>query len=225
MKVLLGSLLLFSSFFLFSNELHSMSICPPDSGTNCTPWETGKYTTTTSNPSCNLEVDYHYRICDHVYQIYIDRVMQYGNCQYLSDFGNLSAFNEWLQLILIEEILNINSTIDPTDCPETTSKAIFYTASCGLWVQCEYTIDSTSRKCDVDWRGDYPDYPVGGVRKLKFWKFQPCGETCCKKTYTVCRVPNGTDGGYTLNIHSVIREKIGDCTNPDEFVSPCEDGC
>jgi hypothetical protein len=143
----------------------------------------------------------------------------------MNDQGNMSSFQEWLDLVLIEEIANLTSEDPPAECPDSSQKAIFYTASCGLWVKCEYTIDPAQRVCDADWRGPFPDYGPIGNKKISSWKWQSCGVTCCKKTYSICKISHMTDNGYDIHIKSVSKVKIGECTNPDNFVSPCEDGC
>jgi hypothetical protein len=219
--------LLFAVFFIVSPRiLLSQSICPPDTGTNCSGWNYGIYQTTTENPDCILTVNYHWRVCDDNYQIYVDAIQKDGNCEYLSDEGgSSSSFHEWLDLVLIEEIANLYGEMMPADCPNSSLKVIFYTASCGLWVKCEYTVDSTSRACDVDWRGSFPDYSSHGARKISYWKYQSCGVTCCKKTYSICKVDHTIDGGYDIIIQSVSKVQIGECTNPENFVSPCLDGC
>jgi hypothetical protein len=213
-------------FILYPGIIFSQSTCPPDTGTNCSPWNIGTYQTTTENPGCVLTVSYRWRNCDGNYQIYIDNIQKSGNCEFLgSEGGSSSSFQEWLDLVLIEEIANLYGEYPPEECPATSTKAIFYTASCGLWVKCEYTVDPASRVCDPDWRGPVPDYYANGVRKIKYWKWQSCGITCCKKTYSICKTMHTTDNGYDINIQAVSKVKIGNCSNPDNVVTPCEDGC
>ncbi len=205
------------------DSLFSQSICPPESGLNCTPWTMGTYQTTTEQPDCLLTVNYRWRNCNGNYQIYIDNYTSQGNCEYLNQSS--TSFQDWINLVLIEELMNLEGQGSPANCPDSTTKAIFYSASCGLWVKCEYTIDSTSRVCDIDWRGDYPDYSLNGVRKLKIWQWQSCGLTCCKKTYSICKYFNSTSNSYDLYINSVMKEQIGVCSNPENFTQPCEEGC
>lgn len=210
---------------LSTSKLLSQSLCPPDTGTNCTVWQNSMYQTTTENPDCNLTIYYHWRTCNGNYQIYVDSLIKTGNCDYLGDQSTASSFQDWVNLILIEETTNLSGIVLPPLCPDSSFKFIFYTASCGLWVKCEYTVDSTSRVCDPDWRGTYPDYSVGATRKIRFWKWQSCGITCCKKTYSICKTLNATGNGYIIHINSVSKQKIGNCTNPDNFIQPCQDGC
>ena len=219
-NIFLFSLLI---IILSSNLLISQNICPPDTGTNCTDWNYGTYQTTTDNPDCVLSVYYRWRNCDNNYQIFIDGYQSQGNCTFLNQTGG--SFKDWVHLLLIEEMSNLTGQFEPPDCPDSNLKVIFYTASCGLWVKCDYTIDSTTRVCDVDWRGSYPDYNVGEEQKVSFWKWQYCGYSCCKKTYTICKTFNWTDNKYDLIINAISKEQIGECTNPDNFVQPCEGGC
>lgn len=220
-----SNILVLITVILLSNydSLFSQSICPPDTGQNCTPWTMSSYQTATEEPDCFLTVNYRWRNCNGNYQIYIDNYTAQGNCTYLNQ--GAGGFQDWVNLLLIEELLNLEGQAEPANCPDSTTKAIFYSASCGLWVNCEYTIDSTSRVCDIDWRGNYPEYESGGVKKLSIWQWQFCGLTCCKKTYTICKYYNSTNQSYDLFIKSIIKEQIGDCANPENFTKPCLNGC
>ena len=208
-----------------TTALYSQSTCPPDTGTNCDEWSYGNYQTTTENPDCNLIVSYHWRNCDGNYQIYIDLIVKAGNCEYLNDQGTMSAFMEWLNLVLIEEIANLNGEYPPAICPDSSQKAIFYNAPCGLWVKCEYNVDPANRVCDADWRGPYPDTDTSGISKVAVWKWQACGLACCKKTYSICKTVHPDGLNYDIHIRSVSKQRVGDCSNPQNFVKPCEDGC
>lgn len=219
------NIILFSIMIIIysNNTLLSQNICPPDTGTNCSPWITSTYQTNTDHPDCILSVIYKWRNCNNNYQVYIENYFSQGNCTILEQ--NATTFQEWLNLLIIEELANLDGQVDPPDCPDSSMKAMFYSASCGLWVKCDYTIDSTTRACDVDWRGSYPDYNVGEEQKVSFWKWQYCGFTCCKKTYSICKTFNYTNEDNDLIIQTVNKEEIGVCTNPDNFVQPCEGGC
>lgn len=217
--------LLFLFIVMGTNNAMSNYICPPDTGTNCREWLYGIYTTSTENPDCLLTVSYHYRACNGVYQIYIDSLIKTGNCNYLVENGDNSAFFDWLNLVMIEEIDSLSGEPTVANCPDSSLKVIFYAATCGIWVKCTYLIDESKRFCDPDWRGDYPDYSNGENRYIDFWKWQNCGNVCCKKTYSICKQLNGTGPGYELRIKSMKKERAGDCSNPEGFHQPCQDGC
>jgi hypothetical protein len=218
-------ILLISFWGISYNITNAQSLCPPDTGTNCTYWQVGFYNTVTDAPKCTLTVNYRWRNCDGNYQIYIDSMSRTGNCEMLSQGESMSSFQEWLDLVLIEEISNLPGQYTPLDCPNTNQKVIFYTATCGVWVKCEYIINEENRVCGPDWRGSMPDYDAGGVKKINFWKWQSCGITCCKKTYHICRQAGTGGNGYSIQIKSVSKMQIGNCSNPENFVTPCESGC
>ncbi|MFA5512471.1 MAG: hypothetical protein WC313_08465 [Candidatus Kapaibacterium sp.] len=158
------------------------------------------------------------------YQIYIDNVQKSGNCDYLYEGIGAAAFQEWIDLVMIEEVAELSLHYPPANCPGSSQKVIFYTATCGLWVKCEYSIEETERECDPDWRGEYPDYSAGGTRKVNLWRWQSCGVTCCRKEYSICR-KFAPSGEYSIQIQSLIKTQIGDCSNPEGFVQPCQSGC
>jgi len=226
MKRIIICLSILMLILVFSpNDLESQSLCPPDTGTNCSNWAIGIFTTSTVKPKCNLFVRYRWRNCDGNYQIYVDEVNKTGNCELLIQDDDMTSFQEWLDLVLIEEITNLPGQYPPEDCPNTNQKVIFYTATCGIWVKCQYTVLEENRVCDDDWRGPTPDYDNGGNRVVDHWKWQPCGITCCKKTYNICRQPVIGTAAYTIQIKGVTKMKIGECSNPEGFTSPCDSGC
>lgn len=217
----LRSTLLFA-MLLFGTVNLSAIECPPDEdGENCQPWVTAVYTTTTDTPDCTLQITYRYQVCDDKYQIYIEDIQYTGNCNYLAGFTNSDSFQDWVDLVLIEEIANLENLPIVVNCTESSTKVIFYTASCGIWVKCNYKVDPESRVCDADWRGSYPDEATGEVSA---WKYQSCGEACCKKTFLVCKLFD-EENGWELHIQGLSKQKYGECSNPDGFVSPCQDGC
>lgn len=213
------------TMFVFPQVSKAQYSCPPENTPGCGRWYYSTLMKTLETPDCYVTVFYHWRLCGWEYQIYIDSLLKVGNCEYLGTEDN-STFQEWLELAMIEEIVGEAGHVPVTDCPTVVLKTLFYTASCGLWVKCEYEVSPATRTCDADWRGEYPDYTApGGKKKVKIWKFQACGVTCCKKTYSICRTLWPTGLGYDIHIEGMTKEKVGDCTNPDNFVTPCQDGC
>ncbi|MDT3741115.1 MAG: hypothetical protein RO257_16625 [Candidatus Kapabacteria bacterium] len=213
------------AFMTFPQNAGSQQACPPSTGNNCTNWELGFYETSTQKPGCKLFVTYRWRRCADGYEIYVDEITKQGNCELLSDEGTTSSFLEWVNLVLIEEIATLSGHTPVPICPQTLDKVVFYTASCGLWVACEYEVQETQRVCDPDWIGPYPDYPDNNLLKVKLSKWQSCGVTCCKKTYKICKSWSVTHGNFDINIKSVSKETIGECTNPDNVTAPCTSGC
>lgn len=214
--------------FISAQVLSAQSPCPPDTGFNCTIWKTATLSKTTVNPQCQITVQYRWRECNGEYQIYYDNVQRSGNCTNMGELWDnqdyVSSFNEWLDIVVIEELVKLPNQPVVADCPGSFNKAIFYTASCGLWVKCTYTIDPAKRVCDQDWRGTFPEHQESDGLKLDYYKWQSCGQACCKKTYSICK-SIGTSGQYEVHINQVTKQRIGSCSNPDGFVSPCQDGC
>lgn len=221
-QILMTVVLFFGAMY---SNLNAGSVCPPDTGTNCSVWEQRVWTSTTNNPQCLITVTYRFRICDNQYQIYYDDIRRTGNCENLGESWSNNEFNqtfmEWLDIVIMEDIVGLAGHPSVPLCPQETQKASFYSAGCGLWVKCTYIIDPERRYCEEDWRGEFPDYSENGEQKIDYWKWQSCGEVCCKKTYGLCR----QEGTEDINIRFISKEKASECTNPDNFIKPCQDGC
>ena len=103
----------------------------------------------------------------------------------------------------------------------------FYSANCGIWLYCEYDIVPQVPTCEQGYDG----VPEAGPTTVKTWKWQSCGETCCVRTYTVCKTTVPETGANRIVISNLTREKVGSCTNEPapggdgKYAKPCQDGC
>lgn len=120
-------------------------------------------------------------------------------------------------------------------CPDSIKYVRIYTAICGVWLKCRYKIDTNIRMCDEGFATPFPDFFVDGNKYVDIWRWQPCGEVCCQKSYDVCRVVNPTNGRWFIKIKQIKTQRHtqqSDCTLQGVFrdgitneIIPCQDGC
>jgi len=164
---------------------------------------------------------YRYRICNgHLEIQYYNITFSYGNFDMLSQ----SALNELLELYIISKI---GSGAIP-DCSTmlTTNYIKFYTASCGVWLKCTYNIEPQTPNCDMG----FSPLPNPQATTVDVWKYQSCGQVCCKKIYEVCKTTNPTTGGNLTKVKKITVEKASECENDPNGINPlydkpCLDGC
>ncbi|ROL55733.1 hypothetical protein D9V84_10800 [Bacteroidetes/Chlorobi group bacterium Naka2016] len=99
------------------------------------------------------------------------------------DFSGLKEFVEYKTLLFALDwgvIPGVPNCIDNNDKVVVT----FYTARCGVWIKCSYKVDlSVPVERDDCYQGNCPSpLPHNGQPYVDVWKWQSCGETCCKKT-------------------------------------------
>ena len=209
-------------------ESSAQSCLPPDDP-NC-PWATKTLDLTFSG--CRVQLVYRYRVCGGVVEYeYISGptiIGGHNNCNVLEDFSiyhhNISSLREYLDLHIISTA-DWSFNITTPDCPATTQLVKFYSADCGVWVKCTYDIEPQTPNCEQG----FSPLPDPQATTVDVWKWQSCGETCCKRTYTICR-GNETHVGNSIQIQQMQKEKVGNCTeepggsNP-VYAKPCKDGC
>jgi hypothetical protein len=119
-------------------------------------------------------------------------------------------------------------------CTDTVTYVNFFTASCGIFVNCTFRRTSSRRTCDRGYDPSWhPDF-VDTMPKVTYQKWQPCGYNCCKKTYRICRSLSST-GGATSNSQaqsSILRiteseiTSVTDCSLQSKYGSkPCYTNC
>lgn len=112
----------------------------------------------------------------------------------------------------------------------------FYTARCGVWVKCSYVVDpNTQVEKDDCYQGDCPSLVQhNGAHYIDVWRWQPCGTTCCKKQYELCKEYDFTYNYDVIRIRNVTRTRApgftcseqGNCHDwrtGQEY--QCQDGC
>ncbi|MFH1049613.1 MAG: hypothetical protein V1779_01640 [bacterium] len=133
--------------------------------------------------------------------------------------------------MLIEDLENSPQYDDECPCPNVKVTRKFYTASCGIWVNCTYDISNTQPVCEQGFDLPLPHYNDGNGDKVKVWRWQSCGQTCCERVYQVCKAPSATHpGSFVIQIQAMQKNRIAPCTQaPDgsspKYAKPCEDGC
>lgn len=141
---------------------------------------------------------------------------------------------EYLKLLILNKVIDLGNITIP-DC-STGGKTFFniYTARCGVWVKCSYKVDTQGEVMkDIGYDGNCPlPYSHNGDSYIDVWKWQSCGEVCCKKTYTVCK--EGTTGAGNIRISTPTTDPAPgeQCTDQGVFKDwktdlpyQCKDGC
>lgn len=140
----------------------------------------------------------------------------------------------YLHLIL-DAIQRLNLTI-PNCSEDTLTMTTIYESRCGVWVKCSYEIETDADiRHDTGYTGDCPlPWDNNGTNYIDVWKWQPCGDICCIKTFSLCYGSNPIGGGNTLRISNVnwspapgaVCSEEGNFRRwEDNTVIPCEDGC
>jgi hypothetical protein len=183
----------------------------------------------TKDGYCHIECNYRWRVCQNgEIQFEYSNISISGNCLWeqnfnLSTYGghpfNFSSVNEMIDVLILSQFSNVYPSLP--QCPNTEITALFYTASCGIWISCLWDISSSAETCPNGYI-PHPSNPTGT------WKWQTCGTTCCKRTYNVCKQLNGVD--WETKIVYVGKSKSTNCTQEPGGTSPkyariCDDGC
>lgn len=172
-------------------------------------------------------ITYKTRKCNGIEYISIDSFKAFDNGLHLDTVRiyhfNYTAFSDLVDIYVLQREFNDASTPDSTKPPMVVAQ--IYKASCGVFVQCTYNIDSVNRQCDIGWDGPYPHYDR--FQPLSIYKWQPCGFVCCRKTYQINRYQSQI-GTWMIKIKSLNIERSpfdSTCTDQYRYSKPCEDGC
>lgn len=101
-----------------------------------------------------------------------------------------------------------------------------------FWLKCSYKVDPASQMCDIGYIPPTPLYSDGTDFWVDSWKWQSCGNACCRKEYQICITYDLTINRYIFKVKEVKKEKILDCEKEGEFFDwktqspiPCHDDC
>lgn len=232
--------------------------CPPSS--TCTASWTPAYHSLLldNNFTIGATATFSIRVnCDGDFEMRIDNFVTSlsENVNYLDNFNYLhysfSSASEMLALdFLMDIVVHGNSLGTIPYCSTSTSiKRVFlYTSSCGIWTKCSYKLPNPIVKvCDTGWQGGDPHYGVPNPGPppttdiwVDHWKWQSCGDVCCKKVFELCLDENLTYPGYYVKIKALTKGKYpgSECSKQGDFTGPrpyptsspvveleCEDGC
>lgn len=246
-------LLFFSSLFIIfslaelSAQWDNNIVCPGDSS-HC-PW-----IDTVSERKVQLSfkhdqyayVTYRYRICNGVLEVDVLSVTTIDNAGNFRTFSiehyefktlrsavELGVMTDHFRQIGIGNLPR-NTGGDTTNCADTATYVSFFSASCGIFVNCTYERTNASRSCENGYNPPYPEIIQNGLPKVVYSKWQPCGYNCCKKTYRICRSLSST-GGATSNSQaqsSILRitesqiTSVTNCSLQSKYGSkPCYTNC
>jgi hypothetical protein len=178
-------------------------------------------------PDCIADVEFRTRICSTAAGVVEDIVVigwtspaGCGGFDYKSYFHQrLDGIKEYVILGLLSQWTTASNT---PACPDVAKRANVYSAACGTWVCCEYTVDPTTAVCETGWVGPPPHYGSAPT-KVKSCKWQACGTACCRRIYSICL--RTVEGFEIRDIKMLSRERLGPCSGQAQYAKPCEDGC
>lgn len=133
---------------------------------------------------------------------------------------DISSIKEMADMIIAEESDNLSGHAGLNQLPYCGQgiyrKAKFYSARCGIWVKCSYIIDqNTEVKKDRGYEGSCELADQDGY--IHKWKWQSCGESCCKRTYDICSYISPIHGQLEVRVTQYPAVPIGECTLQDNF--------
>lgn len=216
--VIIGIITSFTALF---SQLECTTNCT--SGTAWTPG-TSQVELVLIEPDCKILIDYEWRICDGVYEYRYTNFTAQGNCSQMTDFSiyhyNISSIMEMADMIVAEESAQLDGHPGFLALPVCGTgvyrKAKFYSAACGVWVKCSYIIDQNAEvKKDRGYVGScsIPDHN-GYIHK---WKWQSCGEACCRREYHICTFTSPSSGTAEVRVTQFPAMLIGECTQQDNY--------
>ena len=169
-------------------------------------------------------VKYRYRYCNGILEIDVTAVSTIDNAGFLNtftiehyEFASLRSAIELGVLTHHAFKFGIDSldpsfgadSLDPnfldTDslyrkrCSDTAFFVNFYSASCGIFLNCTYERADTSRICSPYFTPPYPEIIEDMVKKAVSTKWQNCGYNCCKRTYKICRDLSSVTRDYSVS--------------------------
>lgn len=199
-------------------------VCTED--INC-PWsEERTFRMDVSEPHCDVTVKYKVRICNGVSEYAITEITANEGCEGWDQI----VFYQYSYSGLIDYVTQGLLQFQATDadnipmCPSSDPNyANVYTAGCGAWVYCEFTLPPNPTPSCPDWQGPLPHFGMSPP-KVRHYKWQSCGTACCKRVYSICK--RLIDMGYFYQIKLLTKSRITECTGQVNYPNTtCEDGC
>ncbi len=222
---------------MMSIRLYSQNECPPLATSGCSEWsESIAELVKSSFLHCQFFFTYRFRMCNGVREYVFDDMEFRGVCEAYESFSIYHyTYNSLLDMATQTFLENVHNVDNPSqtfpDCDKGSAPRLahIYTASCGVWVGCEYQIGPGSRNCEFGAKDPYPDYTVDGVAKVKIWQWQSCGTTCCRRVFEYCMKPSVIPGFSDRKVkvaRLVSKQRLLECSEQSKYPSsPCMDGC
>ena len=213
--------------FFTCSIISASAQCPPED--NCGPWSeqsTHQAGTVTADalPTCHWSFTYRTRVCNGVPEYILDNIEFEGTCEV---FESLQIEQYNYNAAIEHAVQSFLGTTIPYNIPLCSStnphpqRALIYTASCGIWLACEYSIIGAG-VCDPGYNLPGPD----ANSKVIAYKWQSCGTTCCKRTFEYCRVGGiRPQDPIVTSARQIAKEQIGPCSEQGSYSKPCESGC
>jgi hypothetical protein len=145
------------------------------------------------------------------------------------DFGiyhhYINSIHEVYDVLLLEHLRDMGHLDDCGEFPSEVRK--IYSAACGIWVSCTYQVNVSGMQCEKG----YDPLSNPNPNEITIWKWQPCGETCCERVYTIHEEYDPVKQETILVIDNMQRNQIAPCDQDpapdgdDTYGKPCQSGC
>lgn len=221
--------------------------CPGDSA-DCTEWDSTvqKYVQLSHEHDQYAFITYKFRYCNDVLEFFIEGIQLLDNSGQLREFNiqhydfatlrsviELGLITEHEKQIGIDSLPPVNLADSSSfDCRDTVRVVNFYSATCGIFLECVYWRHDRTRVCDS---GYVPPYPEDNFEQstVIHTKWQSCGTNCCKRSYKICRDLSADVGvvGYPYTRNRMLRiistniESISWCTEQHKYNKTCYTNC
>lgn len=210
---------------LLTNSLFAEEPCATNQDGTCGAWS---YEVVRNvkvyYPDCDVDVSFKTRICNGRVEYFITNIRVNEGCGGWDNVTYLhksySGFMDYVTQALMDAIWE-NSGAIPY-CPSTDYQTVsVYSASCGIWVFCEYVLEANYERTCPDWQGPYPEFGVN-PKMLRVYQWQSCGTACCKRVFSICR----STTTYQMNIKQLSKGRYSaECSGQANYSTPCQDGC
>ncbi len=164
---------------------------------------------------CKLKVIFKVRFCTPI-QIWVESitVISGSNC------NNLSAKTlRELAVLTILEGFNGPNSVPPCTAPDQPYEV--FTAACIYEASCTYTFADDPTDVDCDPPSIQPNNATTR-REITETSHIPCGETCCRTIYTVCREPDSD----IVQVTKGATTQYGECSaKPQGAQNECYNYC
>ncbi len=179
------------------------------------------------------------RFCNGQWEFMLDSAVMYDNSKFLDSLliyeHNYTAFRDLIDMYIMEHYIGQTSFPRVPFCPNSSNITKIYSANCGVWLKCRYEITPNSRMCDSGFAPPFPDFTLNGLQYVDIWRWQPCGEVCCQKIYTVCTKASVVNNTLVTTVNQIRKQRhpnTPNCTLQNQFrdgitnqIIPCQDGC
>ena len=175
-------------------------------------------------PTCRGYFTYQMRTCPDGFQYRFSDITVVGVCDGITFSQYENNRNGGIELIIFSWLATYSTSTPCSPEPPTPNASNYtyvFTASCGVWVTCEYEVIPGSENCEVDFLPPSPMEERDGKKYVKIHRYQQCGVACCLRKYEVCYDVSG----FT-KVRLLDKRVIGNgCTEQGNYEKQCVAGC